>query len=182
MITKASPLNLQPIKKCNLSTSILVTGHTGFKGSWFSLMLNTPGHEVHGISLAPLNNGIFELASIREMCSNSIRLVIRYKEALDQEIFILQPEVVFHLAAQTLVLKSYNKIHDTYSVNVSGTLNILKSALKSNSLKGVIVVATDKVYKDNGQKIFVETDPLGGKDLYSSSKALASRKDSEVLE
>lgn len=152
---------------------ILVTGHTGFKGSWLCLMLNSLGHEVHGISLPPLNNGIFELASVGEMCSSNISLDIRNKEALDQEITRIQPEVVFHLAAQALVLKSYNEIYDTYSINVLGTLNILESALKSNSLKGIIVVTTDKVYKNNGQKIFVETDPLGGKDPYSSSKALA---------
>jgi len=154
---------------------ILVTGHTGFKGSWLSLILKTLGHEVHGIALDPLKNGVFELASVGEICNSDIRLDIRDKKALDAEINRLQPEVVLHLAAQALVLSSYEKIYETYSTNVSGTLNVLDSSLKSDNLKGIVVVTTDKVYENNGKNVFVETDPLGGKDPYSSSKALSDK-------
>lgn len=154
---------------------ILVTGHTGFKGSWLCLMLKTLGHEVHGIALNPLKNGIFERATVGELCSSDIRLDIRNKEALDAEVVRIQPEVVFHLAAQALVLTSYEQVYETYSTNVLGTLNVLESSVKSDRLKGIVVVTTDKVYENNTKKIFLETDPLGGKDPYSSSKALADK-------
>jgi CDP-glucose 4,6-dehydratase len=154
---------------------ILVTGHTGFKGSWLCLILKTLGHEVYGIALDPLKNGVFELASVGEICNSDIRLDIRGKKALDAEIVRLQPEVVLHLAAQALVLSSYEQVYETYATNISGTLNVLDSSLKSDNLKGIVVVTTDKVYENNGKKVFVETDPLGGKDPYSSSKALADK-------
>ena len=154
---------------------ILVTGHTGFKGSWLCLILKTLGHEVYGIALDPLKNGVFELASVGEICNSDIRLDIRDKRALDAEIVRLQPEIVLHLAAQALVLSSYEQVYETYATNISGTLNVLDSSLKSDNLKGIVVVTTDKVYENNGKKVFVETDPLGGKDPYSSSKALADK-------
>jgi CDP-glucose 4,6-dehydratase len=138
-------------------------------------MLKTLGHEVHGIALDPLKNGIFELASVGEICNSDVRLDIRDKKALDAEIVRLQPEVVLHLAAQALVLSSYEKVYETYATNISGTLNVLDSSLKSDNLKGIVVVTTDKVYENNGKNVFVETDPLGGKDPYSSSKALADK-------
>lgn len=154
---------------------ILVTGHTGFKGSWLCLMLKTLGHQVHGIGLDPLKNGIFELASVGKICSSDTRLDIRNKKALDAEFLRVQPEVILHLAAFALVLPSYEQIYETYSTNVSGTLNVLDSSLLSKSLKAIVVVTTDKVYENNESKVFVESDPLGGKDPYSSSKALADK-------
>jgi len=138
-------------------------------------MLNLLGHEVHGMALNPIKNGIFEQAAVGELCSSDIRLDIRNKEALNAEIFRIQPEVVFHLAAQALVLTSYEQVYETYSTNVSGTLNILDSSLKSDSLKGIVVVTTDKVYENTTKKVFLESDPLGGQDPYSSSKALADK-------
>jgi len=138
-------------------------------------MLKTLGHEVHGIALDPLKNGIFELASVGEICNSDVRLDIRDKKALDAEIVRLQPEVVLHLAAQALVLSSYEKVYETYATNISGTLNVLDSSLKSDNLKGIVIVTTDKVYENSGKNVFVETDPLGGKDPYSSSKALADK-------
>jgi CDP-glucose 4,6-dehydratase len=138
-------------------------------------MLKILGHEVHGISLNPLKNGIFELASIGEICSSNTILDIRKKAELDAEILRIQPEFIFHLAAQALVLTSYENVYETYSTNVLGTLNILDSSLRSEILKGMIVVTTDKVYANDETKVFVETHLLGGQDPYSSSKALADR-------
>ncbi len=138
-------------------------------------MLKTLGHEVHGIGLSPLKNGIFDLASVGEICKSDVRLDIRNKKLLDSEIDRIQPEVILHLAAQALVLTSFEHVYDTFSTNVSGTLNILDSSLRSHSLKGIVVVTTDKVYQNKTKKVFIETDSLGGKDPYSSSKALADQ-------
>jgi CDP-glucose 4,6-dehydratase len=153
---------------------ILVTGHTGFKGSWLTLMLHSLGHEVHGYSLDPLSKGIFELANVSEFCKSDIRDDIRSKEKLDKAIDEIQPEIVMHLAAQPLVLTSYEQIYETYSTNVTGTLNVLDSATRSKALRGIVVITTDKVYRNDEKKqAFIESDTLGGKDPYSSSKALA---------
>ena len=155
---------------------VLVTGHTGFKGSWLTLMLHTLGHDVYGYSLDPLPGGIFELADLKKICKGDPRNDIRNKNELDKTIEKVQPEIVFHLAAQPLVLTSYEQVFETYSTNVSGTLNVLDASLKSKALKGIIVITTDKVYLNNEQKrAFVEEDQLGGKDPYSSSKALADQ-------
>lgn len=153
---------------------ILVTGHTGFKGSWLTLMLHSLGHEVHGYSLDPLAKGIFQLAKVSKVCKSDRRGDIRDKEKLDTELIEIQPEIVMHLAAQPLVLTSYEQIYETYSTNVTGTLNVLDSATRSKVLKGIVVITTDKVYlNDETKRAFVESDTLGGKDPYSSSKAIA---------
>lgn len=155
---------------------ILVTGHTGFKGSWLTLMLHKLGHEVFGYSFDPLSGGIFELAELNSVCALDIRHDIRDKQQLDKAVEQIQPKIIFHLAAQPLVLTSYDQIYETYSTNVSGTLNVLDASLKSKALKGIIVITTDKVYLNNEQKrAFIEEDLLGGKDPYSSSKALADQ-------
>ena len=153
---------------------ILITGHTGFKGSWLALMLHKLGHQIHGYSLNPPPGGIFELARVSEICESDYRDDIRNKFNLDQAIEKIQPEIVLHLAAQPLVLTSYEQVYETYSINVSGTLNVLDASTKSRALKGIIVITTDKVYlNDEAKRAFIESDSLGGKDPYSSSKALA---------
>ena len=155
---------------------IFITGHTGFKGSWLTLMLHNLGHEVHGYSLDPLPRGIFELSKLSEICKSDFRDDIRDKVALDKAVTEIQPEIILHLAAQPLVLTSYDHVYETYSTNVSGTLNVLDSATKSKELMGIIVVTTDKVYLNNeAKRAFKESDPLGGKDPYSASKALADQ-------
>ena len=155
---------------------ILVTGHTGFKGSWLTLMLRHLGHQVHGYSLSPIPGGIFKLAKISEICESDFRDDVRYKANLDEAIEKVQPEIVLHLAAQPLVLTSYEQVYETYSTNVTGTLNVLDASIKSRVLKGIIVITTDKVYLNNeAERPFNESDTLGGNDPYSSSKALADQ-------
>jgi CDP-glucose 4,6-dehydratase len=139
-------------------------------------MLHDLGHQVHGYSLDPLPGGIFELAKVSEICKSDYRDDIRNKANLDAAIEHIQPEIVLHLATQPLVLTSYEQVYETYSTNVTGTLNILDASSKSKTLKGVIVITTDKVYlNDEAKRAFVESDTLGGKDPYSSSKALADQ-------
>jgi len=151
----------------------LVTGHTGFKGSWLVAKLKIEGHEVFGISLNPPKKSHFNLAQINQYMDRDIRVDIRDLEFLEKIVMELNPEVVVHLAAQSLVLESYRNPINTYETNINGTLNILKSCSNIDGLKAVAIVTSDKVYKNSPKKSFVETDPLGGDDPYSSSKAAA---------
>ena len=154
--------------------NILITGHTGFKGSWLSLWLLNLGAKVNGISLAPIQspNLFDELNLINDI--NHYLLDIRDEQKLKDKILKINPDIVFHLAAQPLVLESYKKPKSTWDVNVMGTINVLDS-LRSIDIKcAAIFITTDKVYL-NREWVFGyrENDPLGGKDPYSSSKAAA---------
>jgi CDP-glucose 4,6-dehydratase len=149
---------------------ILLTGHTGFKGSWLSLWLKQLGATVYGISLpANTHPSHFQLSSID--CESSM-LDISNKDLLQQKVADFSPELVFHLAAQPLVRLSYQQPVDTWQTNVMGTVNLLEACRHSSSVRAVVVITTDKVYENVGQSVgYVETDPLGGHDPYSASKA-----------
>jgi CDP-glucose 4,6-dehydratase len=150
---------------------VLITGHTGFKGSWFSSMLILLGAEVYGISLPPEKDSLFEILNPIDE-TKSFYLDIRDKKALEKKIEEIKPQLVVHLAAQSLVLKSYEFPFETFEVNFMGTLNLLEILRKQESVLGVLVITTDKVYATNDKGLaFVEGDPLGGNDPYSSSKA-----------
>lgn len=151
-----------------------VTGHTGFKGSWLLLKLREKGHEVIGYSLDPLENGIYETAQLSTIVEKDIRMDIRDYESLESEIKKAQPEIVVHLAAQPLVGASYENPSDTFEINVTGTLNLLRACQTTPSIKAIAVITTDKVYENlNQRRPFVENDPLGLGDPYSTSKAMA---------
>lgn len=154
---------------------VLITGHTGFKGSWLTAMLHMQGAKVSGIALEPSERGIFELAGLHEFLKHDIRQDIRDGDALEWLIQKTAPDVVIHLAAQPLVLASYSNPTETYETNVLGTLNVLKAVEATPSVQATLVITTDKVYRqDPGvNKAFVETDPLGAADPYSTSKAMA---------
>jgi CDP-glucose 4,6-dehydratase len=152
----------------------LITGHTGFKGSWLSLMLHLQGHEVSGFSLDPLSKSLFNAADLQDIFSHDLRGDIRDREKLAKAIKEIDPEVVIHLAAQPLVRESYINPLGTYETNVIGTLNLLDASKHASSLKATLVVTTDKVYKNrNHLRGYIESDELGGDDPYSSSKAAA---------
>jgi CDP-glucose 4,6-dehydratase len=152
----------------------LITGHTGFKGSWLTAMLKMQGHEVAGISLDPDRKSHFNLSNIERFVDRDYRLDIRNKQEISEVIKEIQPEVVVHLAAQPLVRESYRDPIGTYETNVIGTLNVLEATKESDNLKATLVITTDKVYKNKSQmKGYLETDELGGEDPYSSSKAAA---------
>jgi CDP-glucose 4,6-dehydratase len=151
-----------------------VTGHTGFKGSWLVLLLKELGHEVHGYSLDSLPGSLFDRARLSELCDSDIRADIRDSSRLQTEILRVNPDVIIHLAAQPLVRYSYEHPEETFTTNVNGTLNLLSAALRATKLSALVVVTTDKVYLNTGKKAgYVETDPLGGLDPYSASKAAA---------
>ena len=154
---------------------ILVTGHTGFKGSWLSIWLHELGAEVVGIGLEPYSQkDNFVLSGIGEKIYADIRGDIRKGEML-KDIFVqYNPEIVFHLAAQPLVRLSYEIPVETYETNVMGSINIMEAARITDSVKVVVMITTDKCY-ENKEQIwgYRENEPMGGYDPYSSSKGAA---------
>jgi CDP-glucose 4,6-dehydratase len=152
----------------------LITGHTGFKGSWLSLMLEMQGHTVSGISLDPAEKSLFNQAGLQKIFKNDLRIDIRDGAAITEAIEKLNPEVLIHLAAQPLVRESYRIPVETFDINVLGTLNVLEATREIKNLKATLIITTDKVYKNyNHLRGYVESDELGGDDPYSASKAAA---------
>jgi len=151
---------------------VLVTGHTGFKGSWLSLWLNEMGAEVTGCALAPpAEKNLYTTAKIGSVV-DSHYLDVRDADALTEFVARTMPEIVFHLAAQPLVLVSYKDPVETYETNVLGTLHVLEAIRAAASVKAVVIVTSDKCYENREwERPYRETDRLGGHDPYSSSKA-----------
>ena len=151
---------------------VLITGHTGFKGSWLSIWLHELGAEVVGIGLDPYSEkDNFVLSDIGNKIKADIRADIRDGQKMKEIFAEYQPEIVFHLAAQPLVRLSYEIPVDTYEINVMGTIHIMEAIRATKSVKVGVMITTDKCY-DNCETLkgYVETDPFGGYDPYSSSK------------
>lgn len=153
---------------------VLITGHTGFKGSWLSLWLHQLGAQVCGYALPPNTQpSLFEAVSLQ----NSIQCVfgnILDRQKLNETFRQFRPEIVFHLAAQPLVRLSYTEPVRTYETNVIGTLNVLEAARQTDSVKAFVNITSDKCYENQETAhAYTETDPLGGYDMYSSSKGCA---------
>jgi CDP-glucose 4,6-dehydratase len=149
---------------------LLLTGHTGFKGTWMTFLLEHLNVPVVGYSLSAEKDSLFDRAerdsAIPEMIAD-IRDYTNLEKFIDQH----RPSTIIHMAAQPLVLKSYENPRETFDVNVMGTVNVLDVAFKKDFIKAIIIVTTDKVYRnDNSGRAFVESDPLEGKDPYSASK------------
>ena len=156
-----------------LDGPIFITGHTGFKGSWLSLLLNHLGIEHFGYSLEAEEDSLYRRANL-ERVSRGVVGDIRDLENLSKVIKDVRPSVVIHLAAQPLVLKSYQEPLETFQTNCIGTANVLEAAFETPSVEIVLVTTTDKVYRnDNSGRRFVESDPLEGTDPYSASKVAA---------
>lgn len=153
---------------------VLVTGHTGFKGTWLSIWLKQLGADVIGIALDPkTDRDLFLLAGIKEKIID-YREDIRNLNGLYKIVQKENPQIIFHLAAQSLVLPSYKDPLTTFETNIIGTANILEVCRNTDSVKQIIIVTTDKVY-ENKERLtgYRENDPLGGYDPYSASKAAA---------
>lgn len=153
---------------------VLVTGATGFKGAWLSYWLHILGAKVFAIGYTPnKNKNLFYSLNLHKKININI-LDIRNKKKLNYYINKIKPQIVFHLAAQPLILESYKEPYKTYEVNTFGTLNILEICTKFSFVKSLICVTSDKCYESNfSTKGFKETDRLGGVDPYSGSKAAA---------
>ncbi len=153
---------------------VLITGHTGFKGAWLTLLLNRLGHEVSGFALDPEPQSLFHQARVHELLAVDTRADVRDITAVSQAFNHAEPDVVIHLAAQPLVRESYSKPRETIETNVMGTMNILETSSSLPNLQALLVITTDKVYRNVGRVAgYAEHEPLGGDDPYSASKAMA---------
>lgn len=153
---------------------VFITGHTGFKGAWLTQTLLLMGADITGFSLpAPTNPSLFEQLNLSKKIKH-IKGDINNRKKIISAIEKAQPDIVLHLAAQSLVRYSYKNPLETFDTNVIGTLNVLEGCRRTKSIKSAVIITTDKCYLNNDSgKFFVEDDSLGGKDPYSASKAAA---------
>ena len=151
---------------------VLVTGHTGFKGSWLSLWLNSMGAKVGGLALPPPSDpSLFDLARLSEVVDHAVGDV-RDFEVVKARVAGFRPDVIIHLAAQPLVRFSYHEPALTYATNVMGTLHVLEAARQLDCVRAIVNVTTDKCYENQEWEWgYREVEPMGGDDPYSSSKA-----------
>tara|TARA_Y100000590_G_scaffold470773_1_gene670020 strand:- start:8906 stop:10000 length:1095 start_codon:yes stop_codon:yes gene_type:complete len=165
------------IRKMNINfwknKKVLITGHTGFKGSWLTLILNSFGAKIYGFALDPISKpNFFDGSNLKQYLIKDIRANIQNSTYLYRTINKIKPDIIFHMAAQSSVLVSYKDPEDTIKTNIIGTVNILEALKKCNSVKAAVIVTTDKVYLNlEKKKKFKEIDHLGGYDIYSGSKA-----------
>jgi CDP-glucose 4,6-dehydratase len=163
----------QESKIIQLEAPLLITGHTGFKGTWLMLLLNELGIEAVGYSLPPKPESLYSRLNLQGK-AKEVYGDIRDIKKLSDFIVETKPVAILHLAAQPLVIDSYAIPEETFEVNVQGTVNILSCGSKSKSVKAIIVATTDKVYKNSNSGIqFSEEDQLEGQDPYSASKVAA---------
>ncbi|NBD38424.1 MAG: CDP-glucose 4,6-dehydratase [Verrucomicrobia bacterium] len=150
---------------------VFLTGHTGFKGAWLAEWLLALGAEVHGYALPPEEGALFQLLGLED------RMASRYADlrdpgALRRALAAAKPDFVFHLAAQPIVLDSYEDPAATFAINVTGTIHLLEALREIDHPCAAVLVSSDKCYRNDGRgRPFRETDPLGGEDPYSASKA-----------
>ena len=153
---------------------VLLTGHTGFKGAWCALWLRHMGAQVHGLALAPdTAPNLYQLAGVDADLTSRVG-DIRDLETVRSAVGEAAPDIVLHMAAQALVRRSIQAPIETFAANIMGTAHLLEALRDAQNLKAALIVTTDKVYEnpENG-RAFSETDPLGGHDPYSASKAAA---------
>lgn len=153
---------------------VLVTGHTGFKGSWLCVWLSMLGANVYGYALPMETKTLYDVCPIKDLLADECLGDIRNRETLNAFFKKSKPDMVFHLAAQPLVRLSYTEPVLTYETNVIGTLNVLEAARLSESVKAFVNITTDKCYENKEKKEgYKENEPMGGYDMYSSSKGCA---------
>ena len=165
-------MNKDILSKNFKNKKVIITGHTGFKGSWLALWLSELGANVLGLSLnIPTNPSHFNLLKLKKVKSK--KLDVRNFKSLNKEIKKFRPDFIFHLAAQAIVRQSYQNPIETFSTNLLGTINLLET-LKENKKTISIIITSDKTYKNlEIKKGYKESDILGGEDLYGASKSAA---------
>ena len=166
--------NIHYLKKTFVNKKVLITGHTGFKGSWLTFLLNELGAEVTGFALPPLPSmNHFDLLGLDKKIKH-VEGDIHDSELLAKTLKDFRPEFVFHLAAQALVKSSYDDPVNTFSTNIMGSVNLLDAVKKCDSVRSLVYITSDKCY-ENVEWIwgYRESDKLGGHDPYSASKAAA---------
>ncbi len=166
-------MKIENLKSFFKNKNVLVTGHSGFSGSWLCHMLILMGAKVSGVSLKQLDKkSIYYKSRLKKILYKEFFCDIRNENKFKKCIKKINPEIVFHLASQPLVSEAYKNPKITYETNVLGTMNLLNSCLSLRNIKSILVVTSDKCYENNeNKKYFKENDKLGGKDPYSSSKA-----------
>lgn len=176
---KQSSLEAVAIEKTGLADfyknkRVLITGHTGFKGSWLAIWLNEMGAEVFGLAMPPITNpNNFKLARLDSRIHSNFVDIRNYKK-FEAYLKQIKPEIVFHLAAQSLVRRSYVEPRLTYETNLLGIVNLLEIARLFSQIKTILVITSDKAYENfEIRRGYKESDRLGGKDPYSASKAAA---------
>lgn len=153
---------------------VFLTGHTGFKGAWLTVILTEAGHDVVGYSLDPEPQALFEISNLSDRLSGDYRADIRDTASVTRAVAESRPDLVVHMAAQSLVRESYSDPRYTMETNVMGTLSMLEAIAATPSISAAVLVTTDKVYRNVRQRAgYRESDALGGHDPYSSSKAMA---------
>ena len=163
--------NLIQLKKFWKNKKVFITGHTGFKGAWLCIFMNLLGAKVYGYSLPPKKKSLFNQANCKKFLEKNFYANIQNYNFLKNKIVNIKPEIIFHLAAQPLVSKSFENPLETFNTNIIGTTNILNLVRNQKSIKSVVIITTDKVYEiKKNNKSYDEEDALGGKDPYSSSK------------
>ena len=149
---------------------VFITGDTGYKGAWLSAVLSELGANATGYALKAPEGSMFE-SIISDLNMQHIDGDVRDYAGLEKAVMDARPEIVLHLAAQAIVKDCFDDPRYAYETNVMGTVNLFECVRKCDSVKSVVVVTTDKVYENKGDgAVYVETDPLGGIDPYSSSK------------
>lgn len=167
-------VDLQRLQEYYRDKKVFITGHTGFKGAWTMACLHLAGARIKGYALAPeYANGLFGVLQPLQLAESCIA-DIRDKDRLQKELLSFQPDLIFHLAAQPLVRRSYEIPAETFDTNVTGTANLLEAVTRLEKKCAVVVITTDKVYENKEKDIlYTEEDKLGGYDPYSASKACA---------
>lgn len=151
-----------------------ISGHTGFKGSWLTLLLTEAGHTVSGLSLNPEPGSLFEIADLKKRLQHDSRGDVRDPNIVEDALHAAAPDVVIHMAAQPLVRESFARPRFTIETNVNGTLNVLEAVSNLSSVEAQLIVTTDKVYRNVSRADgYCESDALGGDDPYSASKSMA---------
>lgn len=165
-------VKLSHLKKFWKGKKVFITGHTGFKGSWLIIILNLLGAKVYGYSLKPKKISLFNQIDGSRIVIKNFYHDIRNLKVLKSKINSVNPNIIFHMAAQPLVIESFKKPLDTLNTNIIGTANLLEASRNIKSLNSIVIVTSDKVYKvGKNNNYFSEEDQLGGDDPYSASKA-----------